>query len=73
MGVVGAVEPCAVAEDDVKGSIPPLGDEVELVHGEGARDRDIGAAVHNTRFVDLRAHSGGDGRRELRGWGCFLV
>ena len=59
VGVVGAVESCAVAEVDMKGSFPPLRGQVELVYSGGVRDGHVGTAVHYSWFVDLGGHARG--------------
>ena len=41
VGIVSTVESCSVTEDDVKGPVPSLRDQVELGDGEGIRHRDV--------------------------------
>ena len=71
VGVVGAVEASPIAKNNVEWSLPALRGQVELGNCKWIGDRDVSAAVHYSWFIDLRAHAGGDGGRELC-WRSFL-
>ena len=68
VGIVGTVESCSIAEDDMEGAVPALRDQVELGDGEGIGYRHVCSAVHHSGFVDLCAHSWSYGSCKF-GWG----
>ena len=72
MGVVSAVKPRPVTEDNVEGSFPSLWLQMELCHCEWVRYGYVGSAVHHAWLVNLCAHSRSDGCCELGG-GPFLL
>ena len=72
VGIVGTVESGSIAEDDMKGTVPTLRDQIKLGDGEWIGYRDVGSTVHHSGFVDLGGHAWSYGGSKFC-WGAVCL